>query len=245
MQTSTATQLRTNEREQLIMRHYPMVRKIAHRLVSRYPSSVDVEDLVTIGMLGLIEAVDRFENERSVSFSGYARIRVQGAIVDELRKQDWVPRSVRDRAGRISRMRETLTESLGRAPTETELAKALGVDVARLQELTKNSVVRTVISMDDQEGDETSLHGQVAADTEDAFDTALHACLRERVLTVVHELPERERQLVELYYFRCQSIKEIAATFGVSEGRISQIHTRTKKRLGPMLTGVLESHEID
>ena len=233
----------TSHRQKLIMDHYPMVRRIAHRLVARYPASVDVEDLVTIGMLGLIEAVDRFEHDRSVSFSGYARIRVQGAIVDELRKQDWVPRSVRDRANKLSVVRESLKEILGRDPSETELAEELGVDVERLQELARTSVVRTVVSMDDQEGDDTSLHGQVAGDTEDALSTALQGCLRDRVLGVVQALPERERQLVELYYFRNLTIKEIAQTFGVSEGRISQIHTRTKKRLGPMLEDVLDEPE--
>ena len=101
-------QISPEEREQLILSHYPMVRRVAYRMVARYPSNVDVEDLVTIGTMGLIEAVDRFEENRSISFSAYARIRVQGAILDELRKQDWVPRSVRDRAQEIKKARENL-----------------------------------------------------------------------------------------------------------------------------------------
>jgi RNA polymerase sigma factor for flagellar operon FliA len=241
MSAALSQRLETVDREKLILDHYPMVRRIAYRLVARYPSSVDVDDLITIGMLGLIEAVDRFEHDRSVSFSGYARIRVQGAIVDELRKQDWVPRSVRDRADRIRRMRETLEESLGRPPSETEIASALGVEVERLQEITRNSVVRTLISMDESEEDEQPIRDQLATNVEDPLSLALTGCLRGRVLEAVAELPERERQLVELYYFRNRSIKQIASTFGVTESRISQLHTRTKKHLAPILETILEA----
>ena len=230
-------------RNELILEHYPMVRRIAYRLVSRYPSSVDVDDLITIGMLGLIEAVDRFDHRRSVSFTGYARIRVQGAIVDDLRKQDWVPRSVRDRAARIQRMRDTLSESLGRPPTEDELASALGVDVERLHELMRDAILRSVVSIDEHDGDELPIRNQLASDEESPAAVAMSSCLRHRVSGALTELPERERQLVELYYFRHQSIKEIATTFGVTESRVSQLHTRTKKRLGPLLEPLLDASE--
>ena len=106
--------LTTKERDRLILEHYPMVRRVAYRMVSRYPSCVEADDLITIGTLGLIDAVDRFEESRSISFSAYARIRVQGAILDELRKNDWVPRSVRNRSTRIRDGKQYLTKELGR-----------------------------------------------------------------------------------------------------------------------------------
>ena len=109
-------------RDKLIMQYYPMVRRVSFRMVRRLPRHVDVEDLVNIGMLGLIDAVDRFEPGRAQSFSAYARIRVQGAIVDEMRKNDWVPRSVRDRAGRLDRARQELKLQLNHEPTAEQLA---------------------------------------------------------------------------------------------------------------------------
>ena len=142
------------EREELILQHYPMVRRVAYRMVSRYPSCIEADDLVTIGTLGLIDAVDKFEESRSVSFSAYARIRVQGAILDELRKTDWVPRSVRNRFSRIQETKQNLREKLGRDPKEEEVAQALGVGVERLREMIQGATVRTLVSMEEGSEDE-------------------------------------------------------------------------------------------
>lgn len=230
MATATA-RLTAEEREKLILDHYPMVRRVAYRLVSRYPSCVEADDLVTIGMLGLIDAVDRFEHDRSISFSAYARIRVQGAIVDELRKVDWVPRSVRNRADRISKSRELLQERLGRPPTSAELAEHLGVEVTRLQEMIRDSTVRTLVSMDEGGDDEDPVRDHLAADEEDPLEHAMKSHLREVVCEAINELPERERNLVEMYYYRDLTFKEIGQILGVTESRVSQLHSRLKKRL--------------
>lgn len=229
--SNAPARLTAEEREKLILDHYPMVRRVAYRLVSRYPSCVEADDLVTIGMLGLIDAVDRFEHDRSISFSAYARIRVQGAIVDELRKVDWVPRSVRNRADRISKSRELLQERLQRPPTPEELAEHLGVEVTRLQEMIRDSTVRTLVSMDEGSDDEDPVRDHLAAEEADPLEFAMKSHQREVVRDAINELPERERNLVEMYYYRDLTFKEIGKILGVTESRVSQLHSRLKKRL--------------
>lgn len=218
-------------RDALIIRYLPMVRKVAYRMVSRFPSCVDVDDLVSIGMMGLIDAVDRFQHERSASFGAYARIRVQGAILDELRKNDWVPRSVRDRVDRIQTVRDELARDLGRAPTEKEVATTLGVSEERLREMIEDSTIRAVVSLEDGMDDDHAL-GDLLASPEDGPDEGLlKARMAQSIRACLDQLTPRERMVVDLYYYRDMNFKEIGETLGVTESRVSQIHTRMKERL--------------
>ncbi len=218
-------------RNALIVRYLPMVRKVAYRMVSRFPSCVDVDDLVSIGMMGLIEAVDRFQHDRSASFGAYARIRVQGAILDELRKNDWVPRSVRDRVERIRTVRDELAQDLGRAPTEGEVARTLGVTEARLREMIDESTIRAVVSLDDGMEDDHAISDSLPS-PEDLPDEGLaKSRLAELIRGCLDTLTARERRVVELYYYRDMNFKEIGEALGVTESRVSQIHTRMKERL--------------
>ncbi len=229
-------------RRKLIEDHVPMVRRVAYRLASRYPSCVDVGDLVNMGMLGLIDAVDRFEEDRSISFSGYARIRVQGAIVDEMRKVDWVPRSVRDRGDRIRVEKEKLRKGLGREPTEPELAKALGVSEERLRELADHSLIHNVVSMEEGADEDHSLGDSIAHEGDTPGDVLEASDFRARVRAAVGQLPERDRMIVELYYFKELGFKEIGQLLGVTESRVSQLHTRIMERLKPLLAAINEEH---
>jgi RNA polymerase sigma factor for flagellar operon FliA len=223
------------DRDALILQHYPMVRKVAYRMARRLPQCVDAEDLVNIGIIGLIDAVDRYEPGRAPSFSAYARIRVQGAIVDEMRKNDWVPRSVRDRAQLIARAKTDLQERLGRDPSSAEIAERIGVNKERLLELMKFSNIRTLVSM--EEG--ADAEGRVGDTLKHAGESPADLVAREHlggiVREVIGDLPERERLIAELYYFRDRTFKEIAATLGVTESRVSQLHTRMKKRIREMM----------
>jgi RNA polymerase sigma factor for flagellar operon FliA len=228
-------------REEMILAHYPMVRKVAYRMVSRFPSCVEADDLVTIGTLGLIDAVDKFDMSRSISFSAYARIRVQGAILDELRKEDWVPRSVRNRNSKLRGMRDTLKEQLGRDPSHGELAQAMKVTCERLTEIIEDSNIRTLVSMEEKTpGSEEHISELLVSSTatpmEEATRSHVAAIVREALLT----LPERERYLVDLYYFRDLTFKEIGEILDVSESRVSQLHTRMKARLGSKLQAAVE-----
>jgi len=228
------------DRDALILQYYPMVRKVAYRMARRLPQCVDAEDLVNIGIIGLIDAVDRYEPSRAPSFAAYARIRVQGAIVDEMRKNDWVPRSVRDRAHLIEQAKKDLKEKLNRAPNSSEVAAHIGVDKERLLELMHFANIRTLVSM--EEGAEAEGRvGDTLADTgEGPADLVARQHLGGMVREVIGELPERERLIAELYYFRDRTFKEIAATLGVTESRVSQLHTRMKKRIREMMRNRFE-----
>jgi len=213
------------------MEFYPMVRQVAFRLARRLPRYVDVDDLVNIGMIGLIDAVDRFEPDRATSFSAYARIRVQGAIVDEMRKNDWVPRSVRDRAANLDAAKRALTKKLGDAPTTEQMAEYLNITPERVLELMRTADIRSLVSTEDGNEDEGTV-GEQLTDTDQDLDQEISRRLvGEKIRHVLHELPERERMIVEMYYYRDLTFKEIAGILGVTESRISQLHSRMKRRL--------------
>lgn len=233
--------LNANERERLILQHYPMVRRLAYRMVSRYPSCVEADDLIAIGTLGLIDAVDRFEHTRSESFAAYARIRVQGAIVDELRKADWVPRSVRDRNHRISYARQELEKTLGREPSDDEVAQKLEVDVQRLRSMERDATLRTLVSMEESNEGEDSLGNMLASPDFNPLEDAVRHRVRQSVQGAMGDLQPRERLLVELYYFRDMTFKEIGEVLGVTESRVSQLHSRVKARLLSRLQSVVEN----
>ena len=233
-----------DERDDLILQHYPMVRRIAYRMARRLPRYVDVEDLVNIGMLGLIDAVDRFEPGRAASFSAYARIRVQGAIVDEMRKNDWVPRSVRDRAERIERSRRALLETLGREPSHEELAENMGITPERLDELLRTADVRVLISMEDGNDEDSTVGDTIADDDADVGEELTRHLFDEKIREVLHTLPERERLIVEMYYYRDLTFKEIARILGVTESRVSQLHSRMKRRVREHVCEVFSEEEL-
>ncbi|MDP6932278.1 MAG: FliA/WhiG family RNA polymerase sigma factor [Myxococcota bacterium] len=223
-------------RKQLVVDHIPLVRQVALRLARRLPSHLDSGDLVNTGMLGLIDAADHFEHQAGGSFTAYARIRIQGAILDELRRNDWVPRSVRNRASRLEQTRNHLQKTLGRSPVEQELAHALGKSVAELREMQRNSTLRLLVSTSEP------LHEQGAM-LEDSLPSpeanpeaqAVRCELQERVRELLLSLSDRDRQVVELYYFQGLCSKEIAQTLGITPSRVSQIHTRIRRRMRPSL----------
>ncbi len=233
-----STRLNSEQRQKLILEHYPMVRQVAYRMVSRFPSCVEADDLIAIGTLGLIDAVDRFEHDRKVSFSAYARIRVQGAILDELRKNDWVPRSVRTRAARIRMAREELRDALGREPEDHEVAESLGMDLEALRELERNARLRALVSMEEGADDEDRVADRLASDLPTPVEVADRAELRRLVREAIATLPERDQLIVRMYYFEERTSREIAERLGVTESRISQLHSRIRKRLGARLEAV-------
>jgi len=226
---SSAPQL---DRDQLILKYYPMVRRVAYRMAKRYPRCVDADDLVHIGTLGLIDAVDRFESQRFDTFDAYARLRVQGAIVDEMRKNDWVPRSVRDRAARIERARAELKDQLERAPTLPELANFMQVTEERMAELIRTADVRVLVSTEEGDDDEGTIGDTIASETESIEAAVTRDNTGAAVRDVLRaELSDREQLIVRMYYYEDATFREIANLLGVTESRVSQLHSRIKKKL--------------
>jgi len=225
-------------RERLVVAYSPMVKFVAGRLATGLPSHVEDADLISYGLLGLIGAIERFDPERGVKFETFAMTRIRGAIIDELRSLDWVPRSVRSRAREIETAQSALEHELQRAPTDDELAEKLGMSVAELQtallEIANSSVyaLDELWSVSDSSGDQVSLLDTIpddgAADPQEALDSSDR---KDRLTEAIGSLPEREQLVVALYYYEQLTLREIGEVLGVTESRVSQLHTKAVMRL--------------
>jgi RNA polymerase sigma factor for flagellar operon FliA len=222
-----------SNREQLILEHYPLVRTIAARMIRRLPSSVELDELVNVGALGLIDAVDRFDPSRRVPFKAYAEIRVRGAIVDSLRGADWVPRSVRRKVNRIEAARDKLTRKFDRVPTHIEMAAELEMSVKAYEDLCGDAQIRRLVSLDAPVDDEnaTTLSERIGNDDEDVLTAWSREELKAEVMSAVHHLPKKERTAVALYYLHELTLKEIGEVLGVTESRACQLRASGVKRL--------------
>jgi RNA polymerase sigma factor FliA len=214
-------------REHLIIYYSPLVRHVAARMAAELPSSVDVSDLVSYGVLGLMDAIGRFDLERDIRFETYAMGRVRGAILDELRAMDWVPRSVRAKAREADRALAKLEHDLHRSPTESELAAEMGMTIHHLQELFRQTSVACVLRLDNElfgrgEGISRDL---LADDGSTAPGAELESREMRMILSgAIDRLGERERTVVRMYYFEGLNLAAIAARLHVTESRICQIH---------------------
>ncbi len=217
------------EREAEILRHLPLVQTVVDRVAANLPSSVDRDDLVSAGVIGLMDALERFDAARDNAFSTYAVMRIRGAVIDELRARDWVPRSARERARDYQRAIAALTGKLGRAPNDGELAKALGVAEDDLPELERSAHLSTQVSLDEPIGDDAVLGNVLAShdgEHENPARNLEREDLRRVLIKALASLSEQERIVVKLYYFEELLLREIADLLGVTESRICQIHGR-------------------
>jgi len=217
-------------RDQLIVKYYPMVQRIAAKMAAKYPTSVDMGDLVGIGTMGLIDAAERFDPEKNTSFSSYALIRIKGAIVDGLRKQDWVPRSVRSKQRELN-----LAENAARNSGEKDsaaIARLMDVDEDTLRKLRKNNRVITQVSMwESRGGGEQSVADSLRSDDATPADVMDRLDIARQVQAALSRLPERDQTIARMHYYENRTFKEIGELLGVTESRISQLHSRFKKRL--------------
>jgi len=223
------------QREQLLLEQLPQVRYIARRIHERLPRHVPFEDLVHAGVVGLIDALNKFDRSKHVQFGSYAKFRIRGAILDSLREMDWSPRDLRRKARQIEEAQNKLCAELGRHPTEPELAKALGLGLRQFQALLgeiDGLEIGSLRMRAGRDGKEEDLCEYLPHDPE---DTPLMLCLRAEMKTVltraIGELPEKERQVLALYYFEELTMKEIGSVLGVGESRVSQIHSMAVMRL--------------
>jgi RNA polymerase sigma factor for flagellar operon FliA len=225
-------------RERLVVAYSPLVKFVAGRTGARLPSHVEQADLISYGMLGLIEAMDRFDPRRRIRFETFAMQRIRGAIIDELRSLDWVPRSVRSRAREIEEANAKLENRLGRAPTDAELADELGINDVELQESLIQISNSSILALEelwmtpDSSGDRVSLLDTIedenAPDPQAALDTSE---VRDLLQDAIQDLPEREQLVIALYYFENLTLREIGEVLGVTESRVSQLHSKAVLRL--------------
>ncbi len=234
-------------RERLILTYAPLVKFVAGRMRAALPPHVDEADLISYGLVGLIGAVERFDPDRQVRFETFAASRIRGAILDELRAQDWVPRSVRSMAREIERRSSELEHRLRRAPRDDELADALGIEVDDLHEALRQISTSSIVALDETWGADSERESASLIDTigdERAPDPAavLDAHETDDALSEsIARLSDREKTVTALYYYEGLTLREIGEVLDVTTSRVSQIHTRAVLRLRGAVRGVSDS----
>ena len=222
-------------REEILRRHLPLVRRVVQRLAARKPPHIETDDLVSWGIVGLLDAIVKYDAKKEASFSTYAQFRIRGAILDHLRSLDWVPRSVRQKASLIEKVSHRLEGTLGRPPVEEEIAAELGVSLDAYQGLLTKVGEMSLFSLEDLgfgAGEERfSFERALEEGDADPLGTLL---TRERVAIVaqaIGRLPERERTVVTLYYHEELTMKEVGGVLGLTESRVSQLHSQAVLRM--------------
>lgn len=222
------------QRQRFILDHYPLVRTIAERLARRLPTHVRIGDLKGAGTIGLIQAVDRYDPTLGVPFKPFAELRIHGAMIDELRGADWVPRSVRRTIQRIEETQRKLLLQFGRPPTREEAATELNMSPEEYDDLSSGTIVFTLVSLDqpaDEEKDGYGLSELIPRDEQDVVDALhMHSLLR-AVDEAIARLPPKERAALEDTYMGGQKLREVAETLGVTESRVCQLRGEGARRL--------------
>ena len=231
-------------RDELILNYSPLVKYVAGRLASSLPQTVDTADLISYGIFGLIDAIEKFDLSRAIKFETYAISRIKGAIIDELRAMDWVPRSVRSRAKEIEAAYVALENTLRRVPSDQEVADHMGVSLKEFQDILSKLSYTSVVSFEEWwvggERDESqNAIGSIRDDTaEDPVTIFESAEIKDILAVTIDKLPERERTVIALYYYEGLTLKEIGQVLGVTESRVSQLHTKAVLRLRAKLHSV-------
>jgi RNA polymerase sigma factor FliA len=232
-------------REQLILHYSPLVKYVAGRVSVGLPANVEQADFVSSGVFGLIDAIEKFDPARAIKFETYAITRIRGAMIDELRALDWIPRSVRQKARAVERAYATLEARLRRTPSEPEVAAEMGVPLEELHGVFSALSLANVVALEEllhvgaESGDRLSL-GDILQDTgaDDPVEVAEDRELRRLLARAVNTLPEREKTVVTLYYYEGLTLAEIGQVLGVTESRVSQIHTKSVLQLRAKLADV-------
>ena len=236
------------EKNKLISEYAPLIKFIAQKIAVRLPSNIELDDLISSGVIGLMDAIDKYDPTRDNKFKTYAEFRIRGAILDELRAQDWVPRSVRDKAKLLDRTTIELEASLGRSPEDEEISAKLNMTMDEFYDLVNQVRPVSVLSIDDSATfsnvDKKSIMNLLEATVlNNPFSQLNVKSVKEIVTKAIEDLPERQRLVLSLYYYEDLNLKEIGKVLRVTESRVSQLHAQAVQRLRAKLTQVFEDQE--
>jgi RNA polymerase sigma factor for flagellar operon FliA len=218
----------TAERERVLLEHLPMVRFLARRIHERLPQHMDIEDMISAGVVGLMDAFAKFDPKKKVQFRSYAQFRIRGAILDNLRTLDWSPRELRRKGRAVEEAIRVLTAKLGRPPGEAEVAAEMGQELDEYQKLLsdlKGLVIGTLHTEHSEDSGEEELAYVPGRPEDDPLFCCLRSELEERLAEAIAHLPDRERLVMTLYYYEEMTMREIGLALGVVESRVSQVHS--------------------
>jgi len=234
LKVEVAAEMSPADRDQLLLEHLPTVRYLARRIHERLPQHVELDDLISAGVVGLIDAFSKFDHNKKVQFKSYAQFRIRGAILDSLRTLDWSPRELRRKGRAVEEAIRSVTQQLGRAPAEHEIAAEMELTLSEFQQLLgdlKGLEIGSLHMERTEDSGDQELAYIPGSPEEDPLFLCLKGELKQRLTDAIDELPERERLVLTLYYFEELTMKEIGLTLGVVESRVSQIHSAAVLRL--------------
>lgn len=239
------------EREQLILQHLPQIKYIAQRIAVGLPAHVELEDLVSAGVIGLMDALEKFDKSKGVQFKTYAEVRIHGAILDSLRVQDWAPRSLRRKIKEVGKAYAKVEQQLGRAASDEDIARELGLEIGEfhvlLDQLKGLNIGHFQFAGPDNRGldaDNGALQYTPSREEDIPFQLCLRQELRSVLAELIEQLPERERLVITLYHYEELTMREVGEILGVNESRICQLHTRAMLRLRGKLQRKLRRKEF-
>ena len=236
-------------REEVIEKYSPMIKYVANRIAMRLPPHVEVDDLISVGVLGLMDAISKYDPTRGAKFKTYAEFRVRGAILDELRSMDWVPRSIRQKASNVDAVVQKLQAKLKRNPEDEEVAKEMELSLDQFYDTVNETKSMPVFSLEDlgiakESGEQQSLLDCLAgkADADPQTQVRLSE-LKGIIATAIDTLPEKERLMVSLYYYEELTMKEIGVVLDITESRVSQIHSKAVYHLRSKLKSIIAEEQ--
>ena len=219
------------DQERMIQEHSELVRRIAYHLIARLPATTEVEDLIQSGMMGLLEAARNFDPSRGASFATFAGIRIRGAMIDEVRRHDWTPRSVHQKHRQVTQAINEIENETGRHAEPAQVAERLGISLDDYYDIVRDSAVSKLYSLDESVDDSTQSRRILSEDAMTPDDAVEVDQFRQEIANEIRRLPEREQLVLSLYYERELNLQEIGAVLGVSESRVCQIHGQALVRL--------------
>jgi len=234
-------------KEQIVLEHTPLIRYIVNRIAVRLPSHIDLDDLHNTGVIGLMDAIEKYDPDKNCKFKTYAEFRIKGAILDQLRSLDWVPRSVRQKSRRLERAYGEVEQRLGRSASEEEVADSMGLQLDKFHELLNQVRGISLVNLEEirgssPDGDRSGTFADIVEDvhSENPFASLKLQEMKEIIGDTIATLPEKERLVVSLYYYEDLNMKEIGSILGITESRVCQIHTKAVLRLRSKLKGMTE-----